>query len=109
MKKTIPLLLCSLFAAIGYADDPPPQAQAMQQQLQKLVELDQQIQNLEKQKIKYKMEAAQDLERGSMGLLPGVGRRSSRRAEDAMQNVQQLNEQIQQLEMQRQNVLMALK
>ncbi len=106
MKKhllILPLLTCAL-----YADD-SAQAQMLKSQLEQLVTLDRQIEELEKQKLEYKAEIAQHLERGSVGILPGNGRRQARRTEEAMQDVQNLNSQLQQLEQQRQSVIMALK
>jgi flagellar biosynthesis chaperone FliJ len=106
MKKY--LLIFSFFAILSYADD-SAQAQALKGQLEQLVTLDRQIEELEKQKLEYKAEIAQHLERGSVGILPGEGRRQARRTEDAMQDVQNINSQLQQLEQQRQSVIMALK
>jgi uncharacterized protein YdcH (DUF465 family) len=106
MKKH--LLILSLLTGTIYADD-SAEAQALKGQLEQLVIIDRQIEELQKQKLEYKAEVAQHLERGSVGILPGNGRRQARRTEDAMQDVQNLNSQIQQLEQQRQSVMMALK
>lgn len=106
MKKT--LFVLSLFATLIYADD-SSQAQILKGQLEQLVILDRQIEELQKQKLEDKAEIAQHLQRGSVGVLPGNGRRQARRTEDAMQDVQNLNNQLQQLEQQRQSVIMALK
>ena len=106
MKKH--LFVLSLFATLIYADD-SSQAQILKGQLEQLVILDRQIEELQKQKLEDKAEIAQHLQRGSVGVLPGNGRRQARRTEDAMQDVQNLNNQLQQLEQQRQSVIMALK
>ncbi len=105
MKKYCAIL--SLLIGSLYADS--TQADAMKAQLEQLVSLDRQIEELQKQKLEYKAEIAQHLERGSVGILPGNGRRQSRRTEADMQDVQNLNTQIEQLEQQRQTVLRALK
>ena len=111
MKVFLSLCLLTLLATTGYCDggSDSPQAQAMKAQMEKLVELDRKIEGLEKQKLQYKAEAAQDLERGSFGILPREGRRAARQASEAMQNVQEINQQIEQLNQERQNVMMALK
>ncbi len=93
--------------SVIYADQ--SSQEAMKEQFQKLVEIDQKIEGLTKQKLEYKAEIAKHLERGSTGLLPGVGRRQSREVEGLMQDVQNTNQQILQLEQQRQSVMMALK
>jgi len=105
MKKH--LLILSLITATLHADD-SAQGQALKGQLEQLVIIDRQIEELQKQKLEYKEEIARHLERGSVGILPGNGRRQARRTEDAMQDVQNLNSQIRQLEQQRQSVMMAL-
>ena len=103
----IPLFLLT---GVIYGDNYPEQnQQVMKEQFEKLVQLDQQIESLTKQKLEYKAEIARHLERGSTGLLPGVGRRQSREVEELMQKIQNTNQQIVQLEQQRQSVMMALK
>lgn len=109
MKIKILFLLFPIFCltSIIYADN--DQQQIMKEQFQKLVEIDQKIEGLVKQKLQYKGEIAQHLERGSTGILPGVGRRQSREVESLMQNVQDTNQQIMQLEQERQALMLALK
>ncbi len=109
MKTFISLFCLSLFANIGYADGSSNQQEEMKAQLQKLIKLDEQIENMEKQKLQEKAEIAKHLERGSTGILPGVGRRQSREAEEGMQNVKNLNQKIDQLNQERSEVIMALK
>ena len=109
MKKYVPLFFISIFLSGAYADDASNQQLAMKAQFEQLIQLDEKIENLQKQKLQYKAEIAQHLERGSTGILPGVGRRQARAAEEVMQDVQNINQQIQQLEQQRQAVMMALK
>jgi hypothetical protein len=106
MKKY--LLVLSFVTSAIHADD-STQAQILKGQLEQLVILDRQIEELQKQKLEDKAEIAQHLERGSVGILPGNGRRQARRTEEAMQDVQNINSQLQQLEQQRQSVIMALK
>ncbi len=109
MKTFITLIAFALFTSLSYADDSSGKQQAMKDQLENLIKLDKQIENLQKQKLEDKAEVAQHLERGSVGILPGTGRRQSRRAEKSMEEVQDLNQQIEALEEQRQTVLRALK
>lgn len=105
------VLLClfTLIAAIGYSDDGSAQKQAMQEAFQKLIKLDEQIENLEKKKLQIKGEAAEEMKRASEGLLPRMSRRQARQAEQSMQEIQNINGQLQGLEEQRQAVIMALK
>ena len=109
MKKIIGLFCFALIASVGYADDGSDQVDALKAQLEKLVQLDEKIENLEKQKLQEKAEIAKHLERGSTGILPGVGRRQSREDEEGMKKVKDLNEQIEKLNQERQEVIMALK
>ncbi len=109
MKFFIPLFALSLFANIGFADDSSVQQEAMKASLQKLIKLDEQIENLEKEKLQEKAAIAKHLERGSTGILPGVGRRQAREAEEGLQNIQQLNGQIDKLNQEREQVIADLK
>jgi transposase len=109
MKTFLSIICLSLFANISYAGDGANQQEEMKAQLQKLIKLDEQIENLEKQKLQEKAEVAKHLERGSTGILPGVGRRQSREAEEGMQNVKNLNQKIEQLNQERSEVISALK
>ena len=103
------LLLATIFCSTSVIYGDGSAQEAMKEQFQRLVELDQKIEHLTKQKLEYKAEIAQHLQRGSTGILPGVGRRQSREVEGLMQDVQNTNQQILQLEQQRQSVMMALK
>ena len=109
MKTFISISLLALFANIGYGDDSSSQQDAMKASFQKLIQLDEQIENLEKAKLQQKASMAEHLKRGSTGILPGVGRRQAREAEESLQNVNSLNEQIDKLNAQRQEVVNALK
>ena len=93
---------------LGYSDLSQAQMQ-VQSKLERLVEVDKQIEALEKQKAQLKGEAAEHLERGGTALLPGASRRNDRAGEEAMQQVQSLNDQIEQLEGQRQQIILELK
>ncbi|MBX9923067.1 MAG: hypothetical protein K2Y01_03055 [Rhabdochlamydiaceae bacterium] len=103
------LLFIPLFCLTSVMHADQSSQEIMKEQYQRLVQLDQQIENLTKQKLEYKAEIAKHLERGSTGILPGVGRRQSREVESLMQDVQNTNQQILQLEQQRQAVMLALK
>ena len=109
MKVFISLFVLSLFANIGYGDDSSVQQEAMKASFQKLIQLDEQIENLEKEKLQEKAALAKHLERGSTGILPGVGRRQAREAEEGLQNIQKLNDQIDKLNQERQEVVTDLK
>ena len=119
MKKKIAFLLFLGSATFGFSDDgdldlgssdsASAQKQAVQMQLEQLVQLDKQIEGLEQQKAKLKGEMAEHMEKGTVGLLPRGGRRQDRAASEDMQSIQQLNQQIENLESERQNVLRQLK
>jgi len=110
MTKIITVLFFTLISStFAYSDngngnnsDP---TQAIKMQMQQLVEIDRQIEGLVEQRLKLKAEIAAHLERGSTGLLPGVGRRQSREAGSEMQDMQGINQQIEQLEMKRQAIM----
>lgn len=103
------ILLTSLCTGLNFAyTDQTNQKNAAQMQLQQLIEVDKQIENLEKQKLEAKADMAKDIEHGSLGLLPREGRRASRQAGKEMQEIQDLNQQLQQLEAKRQSILLSL-
>jgi predicted nucleic acid-binding Zn-ribbon protein len=107
MKKISFLIPILCLTSMIYGDN--SSQEIMRQQFERLVEIDKQIEGLTKQKLEYKAEIAQHLERGSTGILPGVGRRQSREVESLMQDIQNTNQQIVGLEKQRQDIMMALK
>lgn len=84
------------------------QQQQAQAAIQQLIQVDEQIENLIKQKVQLKEEIAAHTERGSTGILPGVGRRQSREIGELMQEMQGLNQQIMSLEEKRSQILLAL-
>lgn len=102
MNKYI-FMLC--VTTLCYAD---PSPDLLKQQLEQLVQVDRQIETLQKTKLEHKQEMAEDLQRGSVGILPRAGRRESREAASEMQSINQINQQLQELELQRQNLLRAL-
>lgn len=107
MKKLlICLLLCGASSSL-YSDEAQMQ-QMVQMKLQQLTEIDEQIENLVKQRVQLKMQAAKDVARGADSILPREARREDRSAEETMQQIQGLNQQIQQLEAQREEILSAL-
>jgi hypothetical protein len=107
MRILCACLFASLFAFYVHGDSSSEQ-QAMQAAYQQFVQVDEQIENLLKQKLQLKAEAAQHMERGSTGVLPGVGRRQSREVEGIMQQIQSLSQQITELEEKRGTILLGL-
>lgn len=105
------ILFSSLFlfscALCAYGDQ-SSQQQAMQEAYQQFIQVDEQIENLVKQKLQLKAKVAEHMERGSTGLLPGVGRRQSAEAGDLSQQIQALSQQITQLEEKRSDLLLSL-
>ncbi len=107
MKKLlIALILCGVGSSI-YGDQSPNQ-EMIQMKLQQLTQIDEQIENLVKQRVQLKAEAAQDVAHGADSILPRQARREDRSAEQVEQQIQALSQQIEQLEAQRQQILMAL-
>ncbi|MBS0627370.1 MAG: hypothetical protein JSS09_04080 [Verrucomicrobia bacterium] len=107
MKKLlIYLLVCGAFSSL-YCDQAQME-QMVQMKLQQLTEVDEQIENLVKQRVQLKMQAAQDVARGADSILPREARREDRSAEEVMQQIQGLNQQIEQLQAQREEILSAL-
>ena len=106
MKKLlITLLLCGA-GSFGYADS--PNQEMIQMKLQQLTQVDEQIETLVKQRVQLKAEAAQEVAHGADSILPRQARREDRSAEQTMQQVQALTQQIEQLEAERQQILSAL-
>ena len=96
------------FGQLGYSDLSQSQS-AVQYKQQRLVQLDKQIESLQQQKAQLEAEAAAHLERGGEALLPGASRRNDRAGEEALKEAQALNQQIQQLEAERNQVLLEMK
>ena len=105
------LILFSLmfgFGSQGYSDVSESQL-SIQSKLEQLVELDNQIEALQKQKAQLKEEAEAHLERGGTALLPGAARRNDREGAEDLKEIQALNEQIEMLETQRRELQLELK
>lgn len=102
------LFLCTAASSI-YADTGnSEQQQAIEMKLQQLTQVDEQIENLVKKRVQLKAQAQQEMQAASEHPLP-FGRRIERgSAEDTMQQVQALSEQIQQLESEREQILLSL-
>ena len=93
-----------LLSSAVYAQDKAE----IQQAYETFVAIDRQIEALIQEKLQLKEEIAEHLERGSTGLLPGVGRRQSREAGMDMQKMQELNQQLGELEGKRSDLLARL-
>jgi predicted nucleic acid-binding Zn-ribbon protein len=99
---------CFGFLALQADESSSNNAAAAQAAYQQLVSVDEQIENLVKQKLQLKEEIAAHTERGSTALLPGAGRRQDREIEELMQQMQTLNQQMMSLEEKRSQILLAL-
>lgn len=103
--------LCFCFASFAlHADDGSSSTKQQQAQaaIQQLIQVDEQIENLIKQKVQLKEEIAAHSERAETGILPGVERRQRREIGDLMQEMQTINQQIMALEEKRSQILLAL-
>lgn len=75
---------------------------------EQLVEIDRKIENLVQQKMTLKAKIGQDVEQGAHSILPRRARREDRSAEEDMEQLQALDQQLQQLEARRAEILSGL-
>lgn len=93
---------------LAFADNASSAGQVMQQKYQQLIEVDEQIENVVKERMQLQVEAAEHMERGDTAILPGVERRQSDAVSELAQQIQAYNQQLQALESKRSQILLSM-
>jgi seryl-tRNA synthetase len=99
------LFLCTCTSA-AYCDS--AKEQQVKELIQNLIDVDEKIENLVKKRAQLQGEAAADLERGSESILPRAAKRTEREIAGLQGQIQQMNQELQELESKREQILLGL-
>ncbi len=106
MRNIILALFLCLGTSAVYADN--SKKQQVKELIQNLINVDEKIENLVKERAKLQGEAAAAMERGSDSILPRSGKRAEREIEGLQGQIQQMNQELQELESKREQILLGL-